>query len=946
MFRILLDKQDKEKYNTEAPGTILTDPIPVEILSDDVIEDAAGKKSRQLKIRAVGSIANKVYESGRIIPDDVQKLGIQRTKDSGRQLTSFVEHPDPFEGIFGDIKKVAGRVDKFEFDGTNTNIQVTIGKTPNGKVFETILDSGILLGVSQRARGREEFREVEVDSEEADGEKKTLELAVVTDISGIYGYDFVQLDAANAGNNTQVQRISDSVLHAARKIQDAAEEPEEDEDPMTEAEKKALEELKKQNASLVDQMKALSGRLEDALKAKDEDTTKPVMDAVASLLASADVIVQDDKMEETERNTKLSEIAGQLQDAFSDVTGIKPEPEDAAKLDSIKTATQAGKDLRDSLAKMTKKADETKRASSNVTFLDSHIAELGAEGFSEEDKKTFRERILDSVEKAADEKAVEQIVVDALKMVNMGRAKEKLVQLGYKPKATEGQDPAVDENAITDAKIEGGKDFLHGVAFLADKCRESGHFNALYDHKTGKTISEQKEVHPALRKIIDRFDKLHSADLRKEQDMMLKAGGGKALTDQSVHADFETPYTIARMVLFEAYADDIVPGITDMGTMDNDRDKVPITRWRRESNNEKTFSPSVQARSEIMVGELQAIPSGKLTTEWYPIEAEARKLRSVMSDEFITRAKRRPDITGIAMALNNLVQDVRRCIQQDVFYEIIRGACLTAATAFASTNTGNASLTQFQVTTSDTVTDPIGIDAEKAVTVIPGSETVDIEGNIIPRYGSQSTGGHTGAAYFYVIDYALALVTVVDSNGDPLAVPNAEELHVAGLQVGGINGTRFDLTDPSGVAHEDHMNQFLYSIQNLQAQLPSNYGYEPNMVLTDRITGTLAQQAKAYQADGRRRAFRGDGKIVDGNFGVTADLRHFASKVWPGSFVVIGDSMATLWRVYEPMILQGPEQTRDGNGQLTGGKEWYSYQEDSLDVPIAEKLSVITVYNS
>jgi len=83
--------------------------------------------------------------------------------------------------------------------------------------------------------------------------------------------------------------------------------------------------------------------------------------------------------------------------------------------------------------------------------------------------------------------------------------------------------------------------------------------------------------------------------------------------------------------------------------------------------------------------------------------------------------------------------------------------------------------------------------------------------------------------------------------------------------------------------------------------------------------------------------------VFEGNAGVTAGLPHWTSKSFPDSFVLAGDTKGLVFRQYEPLNLKGPYQPRDGNGALLGGEEYYTYQEDSMIVPIWDKFSVVTL---
>lgn len=715
-------------------------------------------------------------------------------------------------------------------------------------------------------------------------------------------------------------------------------------------------------AALTESNKVLGGQVKEIADKLAARTTAPeqksINDAAKAFTATIEALLEDKSLSPEVVNGELTKLAGVVQDAFSKVTGVKPDPKAAAKVDAMTASANASKLLADSLSTMTSADAKKTLENSMVAVLDKAIPEIGAKDFADADRKKLRDSLETRVRACTSEEQVKQLIEDSLDMMNVGRVAERLIQRGYKePSGNPGraaQEPAVTDTKTIDDKTGGprieleDKGFLQGVAFLQDKARETGSFHPMLNMRNQRTIEGNKDVHPGLKKVMDAWDKKNGHKLQAELDGMLKAGGGR-LNDAALHADFETPITLTRLVLFEAYADDIILGITKFGTMENDRDSIPITRWRRESDNSKTYQPSVRNRAELRVPEMTAMPKAKLITEFFNIEASARKLQATMSDEFITRAKRRPDITGVAMSAQNLVADMRRSLQQDIFWEMIRAALSNGAVTFSSTQTGNSILTVFQVTSAtNQAGDPITIDLEDAQSIVPGSLSVEINSITVPEYGTQTTGGGPGAAYFFIADFAAGTVAFVNAAGVAFA-PGAFAVDVTGRKASGSTaGTRFDMTAPTSpaVTQPDWMDRLLFSIQNLSAAMSENTGFSPDLLLANRTNSTFMTQARTYEKQAARRAYAGDGPIIDGNFGRTADLSHFASRVFPSNFALIALQEATSYRVFEPLSLQGPEQARDTNGNLIGGKEWFASQEDSVAVPLSEKLGIITLYQS
>ena len=536
---------------------------------------------------------------------------------------------------------------------------------------------------------------------------------------------------------------------------------------------------------------------------------------------------------------------------------------------------------------------------------------------------------------------IEDSIKEALDLMNSGRAKERLDAIGFENKG-DGAMRVSDAQEVSSV----GASHLSGVKLLTDQFSQSGKFRMAYP--------EAKDVPADLKAVMDKFDSYFAAELARETKRFdhLKDVDGKLVADVTQHADFETPVLLSRIVLFEVYAADLIRQITDFGVMENDRDSVPITRWRREEagSTVASFRPSVLQRSNIKTGELASIPRGKLSTEFFNIDAEARKLQAVMSDEFLTRARRRPDVTGVAIAVKNLVDDIRRSIMQDIFFEQIRaGAAHGGSTFDVSDIDGDGTETVFQV---------IGTTPANAVSIVPNDSrtplvvyvgTTDSDRTVVPEFGTSTVGGGPGNSFFYVVGHALSTVSFVDSTGAALPpASGTDNIRVTGTQADAE--VRFDLTLPS-ITQEQHMNSLLFEVANQRAAMSSggisNVGYyDADMVLASVVTSELMKQAAAYQTDGRRNGYAADAFIPEGNYGRTAGLAHWGSKSMVDDFIVIGDSNGVLFRQYEPTNLRGPIEARDSSGNLVGGKEWYAYQEDSIATPLIEKFAIITLYRS
>lgn len=942
----------------------ITDEIPVTFTRIEDSEDNA--KGWNYRVGCIGSVANKIYASGRVIPLEVQTKAINDAIQSGRQMTGFLDHPKDY--VRGRLEDLASIIPKYHINENGETVldEVKVLPTPKGKLLKTLIDSGVEIGVSQRALGKESVRKW-----------KDQVVMLVEDIHEILGWDFCHLDNANAGKATRVSPITDSILEEIRKsplvdeenteVKEMAKEKKEPVVPevtITDQQKETgketeVSDLVKANQALVDKMDKLIGTIEDGLKAaiRAENANNNLADKVWQALrltrSEIDKIVNDDKLTADEKNTKLTAIGNELKEIFSmiandlidanRVVDSKEEIEEK-KVEDTKPADNAegapaseeAKSVENPPAELkdekpaegdpvkpveskpevdTKKVDETKALMDSMDQLRNNVQGVLQSAKMQkvlEDTVAgldlgdgYKKSILDKLSKQSfqTEEEVKSAIKDAIDLIKQGAAEERLKQEGFKAEGVQ---------VMEDIKVIPNE--LNGVKALTDSLIGTGHFRS-YHGKVEKAVQPDD---PNLRNLLKLFDQRFGAHLAQE---------AKFLLDATTTVDFQTPVTISRIVLSEVYANFIVPQITDFGTMDNDRDTIPITVWRRETGTAKSYKPTLLQIAALKPGELQPMARGKLITEWYPIDAAARKLETVLSEEFITRAKRKPNITGVAMALTNLVEDIRRVLQQEVFLNMLSAAMEFQAQTLSYSGTGDGSATEFTVCSNQSIS-------------MGTSLVVKVNNQNCGLYGYDSSTENAQGLY-YIPQYAYGKISFVDSNGDPLAPTNGHAISVTGKKV--TNEKRFDLAGAGTIEWQQYLNGLLFAIEDQVAAHAQERGYEPNMILSSLVSGNYVHQAKAYTPLGNMKGYDHKMPMAEGNFGVTAGLPHWASKVFPNEFIVITDDKATIFRQYEPLHLVGPVEARDENGRLIAGKEYYAYQEDALTTPIKDKLSLVTV---
>ena len=890
-------------------------PIKVEKLTD-----------QKYRFQTVGSIANIVNANNRIIPLQVQRDAVQDQLQQKWQLTAYINHPDSNMGddIRGNPEDLAGIPEIVELnDKGETVVNIRTLGTEKGVKIQQLFDEGVELGTSQRALGVQSVRE------DDNGDY----YIIVDKIVKILGYDFCYLDSAAAGERTRLRLLDtvelDTILNSKR-IEDTF-QMEDIMDPKV---------LIEQNQKLVEAVTSLVDTIKNQMAKNNGEMPKAIVDSFNQLKSGVETLLSDTTIDAAKKNANLVALSSDLKTivdkimpqqtsllTVNDTTAIPtpastsaaapPTPsvtpgvapaaaqattpvDDKVGVAALKAITDTSALLKGYVEQQQQQLAADAKAKTLATYLTDLISKLDVA----DDAKTMITDTLKSRD-FVDEQAIITSVNELMKVMNLGVVQER--------KRSEG----ISGKGISTMDITVGPEHLKGVEYLVDQISGYGYINSKKeDVLVGKNRSE------VVKRILRIYDTIHGTALMAEREKIV------ALADATqTPADFQVPYTISRIVLAEVYADVFVESLTLFGPMEHKRDQVPITLYRRENglaSTQKTYNPSKRRIADIKQGEFQPMSTGKLITQWFDIDATSSKLSAVFSDEFATLSKRTPNITGVGQGISNLILDLKRSLQKMVFNNMRDTALSYGSLPFTFNGAGNGATTSFQVVANASIS-----------TGEPFS--VNVGGVAIGEFEMVTTGN-----IFYVLDGPNATITFVDINGSVVVVPNATPIVVNGNKA--TNETRFDLTAcPAGTKWEEYLNGLLFAVTNKNALQRQQRGYKPEFLLASEVTSNYMTQAKAYEAMGQRKSFQTPTAVGEGNYGFTGGLPHFGSDVFDDAYILLSQKDATIFRIFEPLVLKGPYPVRSTTGQLIGGDEYYIYQEDSLSSPINEKMSLVTV---
>lgn len=185
----------------EYKDVVLEDCFPIDpILEEEVLEEGI----KQWKFKAKLQEADTPNANNRIYPRNVLEKNVndlQETISNGGVLCEL-DHPN--DSIVH-LKDASHVVKKLYWDGNNLMGEGVILDTPQGRVFKTLLDNGIRVGISSRGTGNGKVNE---DGKLVIGENyKLISFDAVSQPSTRSAYAQQILESVSINNNNLINEI-------------------------------------------------------------------------------------------------------------------------------------------------------------------------------------------------------------------------------------------------------------------------------------------------------------------------------------------------------------------------------------------------------------------------------------------------------------------------------------------------------------------------------------------------------------------------------------------------------------------------------------------------------------------------------------------------------------------------------------------------------------------
>lgn len=502
-------------------------------------------------------------------------------------------------------------------------------------------------------------------------------------------------------------------------------------------------------------------------------------------------------------------------------------------------------------------------------------------------------------------------------------------------------------------------DRLSGALMIADTLFAAGDYQA----------ASPESMTPRVRSLVDTFCQKNQNALR-EESVYLKGhtlkdshgaeikdkATGRPLLDASVISNANAPATMTLLILTEAYSEFPLMDIVVLHTMNGHKQEIPIRKWRR-SDGSTVFKPTWLQRKRLRKGELKPFAKGNKQYTFEELVAGTRGLASEMSNEFFRRAMDIEKGTGgngqtMAMIIADLAQELQQDLVLEFFDLMLWGATANGASSGSRQHNGNGSDSQFYFHGTSVSTTRALVPHHSTTPIAVSVGTTSANRKTVPVLGDTDVGGGPNSDLFYYPLYSEGKIQFCDANGDAKApVSGTNNILIEAYSNAGE--TSFDM-DRGSTDQDKHMDALNFAVEDKAANLNegqvSAFLFSPNLLLSAPSVATKMDQSQIYRADGRRKKYP-DGEPMtaengfEGFHGVRAGLAHYTSSLFDTKMIIISRKDAVHFGVYHPFSVSEPQEMRDSNSRLVGGKTLYGEQEDDMIMPQRETSTYVRLYN-
>ncbi len=495
-------------------------------------------------------------------------------------------------------------------------------------------------------------------------------------------------------------------------------------------------------------------------------------------------------------------------------------------------------------------------------------------------------------------------------------AATKLVTLGYRPASGSVQISVDSGNGIKALQAEIDK----RLGLTEEKDPER------FKRTGGELLKKNKDFAD---KVLAEYDAENGQQLVREHKA-LAAGDGSV-------SDVAVPRIAERTVIRETLYDLMSLQLMDVGTAPFGN-VIDIPYSYRDT--------SAAGKDGLRRYEMQAIRKAGIiqtTEETRPIP---QKLAFLLSSEIqMLLAASAINFEPIAENMRNMIRIVGEDTEAINLNELAQSADEYGAVAVVAEDLGAPvdgantifALANFPVVKPRKVYDLKGVQVGATVNPI----VVTYKGGAIAEYLLPADGSALAAGNYYVMNYNLGELHIVDQTGAVVVPLAADTLTVSYSYA--TNVKKFD-TDLGAVAVDVFWDTFLFAVGGRKAVIEDDRYYNPNMILMSGNVNNAVSQAKTFQANSARVA---TGLSGDGSVGFIKDMPVWRPRA-PGTLfgdtrVLVGERGTSRFRMVKPWAVNPLEQARNAAGAFIDAKETFGTQWVGSHTPTQLKASKTSV---
>ncbi|HRD65710.1 MAG TPA: phage protease [Candidatus Competibacter sp.] len=512
---------------------------------------------------------------------------------------------------------------------------------------------------------------------------------------------------------------------------------------------------------------------------------------------------------------------------------------------------------------------------------------------------------------------VSQLAAQQIKLAEQMAVTAKLAGLGWAPSGSTRISSGEDQSPLK-LQEQINQQLQNSLSFGNNKLR----------------LKADKDLHPAVRRILSEFDRNNGAALHEEAKR-LADGGSTTVGNLNVPAGFQR--TVIREALSDLNVLALVQVLTD-----------PLAQATTQIPYELRKTGTIA--NDGIVYESGGIPRASVEQKMDTAYVNKMALSMRISNE-VAQFSRSSQIDWDAYARNvaSNAQVMRELVARRIANELQRsadayGATTNAAESVAAQLNGSNSLlktTNWPIVRPKQYRDLQGGAIGSAINPI----VVTINSTVRSEY--DGTGTQAAGIYWVLENANLGFIRLVTEAGVPTGPANTGTNTVTYASANNV--VKFDSKLPASTALEDHLNGALRAVGSRKAMLSADRYIMSDMLLMSPVLNDTLTNARQFAAEAARA---GSALSVVGDLAAIKGIPAYGTNApaidLGDERIILGERGTLSYVVAKPFSTGTPFEAVNASGLPTGERIAYGEEYNAIHVPtpIQNRLTSVIVYDS